>query len=80
MRTTVKFQRVTSDRIAWIATVDCLSCGAPVTLRRGAVAACYRIGAEFIGIACDDCLSEASRARLVEIRNTAPPARRTSAR
>ncbi len=80
MKTSVAFRPITSDRIPWMATVDCLSCGAPVTLRRGAVAVCYRIGAEFIGIACDDCLSEASRARLVEIRSTAPPTRRTSAR
>jgi hypothetical protein len=64
-------QRVTSTRLGFIAETACIQCGEPIAVRYGAVGAVFRVGQEFVGVCCDECLSSESRARLAEMREMA---------
>ena len=66
-----EFRRVTSERLAFVAATTCIGCGAATTVRYGALAAVFRVGQEFVGVSCDDCLSPEARARLAQRRNEA---------
>lgn len=66
-----EFGRVTSERLAFVAATTCLGCGAAMTVRYRAVAAVFRVGQEFVGVSCDNCLTPEARARLAQRRNEA---------
>lgn len=64
-------QRVTTTKLEFLAETICILCGEPVIVRYGNVAATFKIGNEFLGLCCDDCLSAESRDRLQQMRGTA---------
>jgi hypothetical protein len=64
MKTTFLLERVVADRLfAWQAPATCLECGQGFTILRGEHAAVLRCGHEVVGVVCDICLTDASRAR-----------------
>jgi hypothetical protein len=65
------FEPVSSRKLNFRALTECLACGRPLVVDLGVVGAVYRIGREFLGIACDGCLDERSQAQLAQLRGRA---------
>jgi hypothetical protein len=70
-QTRFQLEPVKSPRLPFFAEVACVSCGEPVVVPFGAIAATFRIGSEVVGICCDTCLDDKSRAHLERLRQTA---------
>ena len=55
-----RFEPVKSERLPFVAEVDCLLCGEPLSVSYGAVAKTFRIGNEVVGVCCDECVERLS--------------------
>ena len=61
-RTRFRIEAVTSARLPFIARTSCVMCGRPLVVPFGGIFATFRIGCEFVGVSCDGCLDDGSRA------------------
>ncbi len=70
-KSSLRFESVRTDKLAFTATTTCVSCGRSLVVRLGTPSVVFRIGKEFVGLVCDACLSPDSRNRLAELRSRA---------
>ena len=50
-----RFEKCTNARLGFVARPRCLSCGEPFDVPFGSVQASFRVGNEFVGVACSRC-------------------------
>jgi hypothetical protein len=62
------FARVTTAKLPFEAKTNCVMCGDAMTVRYGEPLATFKVGAEFVGVSCDRCLSPDSRRTLAQLR------------
>ena len=62
------FEHTRTDKLAFFAETECVLCGREMVILHGGVHATFRIGNEWVGIACDLCLDARSQAILRERR------------
>jgi hypothetical protein len=53
--TVFRFERVMNAKLGFVARPPCLICGEPFDVPLGSVQAAFRIGNEFVGVACGKC-------------------------
>ena len=63
-----RFEPVVSRHLDFRAETVCLGCGRPMVVTYGVHMATFRIGREFVGLSCDECLSTESRQQVRELR------------
>jgi len=69
---TWRLEPVVSKKLPFKAETTCVNCGDRMTVELGTVYATFRIGLEFVGVTCDGCIDERSRAIAEDLRRAAP--------
>jgi hypothetical protein len=72
-RTDFRISRVRSPRLPFVARVSCICCSAPFDVPFGEMFATFTVGGEILGVICDDCCSEETRARIADLRAVGAP-------